>query len=146
MHELSRSFVTPQVLRSPSLAQSRQLIEIGRAMSEKVVDPKVVATSGSAWTDPQFPPDRFSLGDPAGETWPDEKLRWIRAVDLAEDPVIFGDPGDASDASQGGVGNCNMLAALACLADFPGYLNLLFLTKAGHRKAFELCLDDISLP
>lgn len=61
-----------------------------------MVNKKTAATSDSGWTDPLFPPDRFSLGDPAGEKFPDDKCHWIRAVDLVEEPVLFGEE-DVSD-------------------------------------------------
>lgn len=40
---------------------------------------------------------------------------------------------------QGGLGNCGMVTGVACLADFPGYLSSLFLTKVQLAFSVWLC-------
>ena len=100
--------------------------EEGYVIEWEVVDASEGLSSGPGWTDPAFPPDSFSLGDPAGEMY--KNPVWIRACDLAKDPVLFGEL-EPADALQGSMGNCGMVAALACLAEFPGFLSSCFLTK-----------------
>lgn len=91
----------------------------------EVLDATPNSNPEEGWKDPAFPPDEWSMGDPAQKV----NNTWVRAVHLSENPVLFGEEEEPADALQGGLGNCGLVAALACLAEFPGYLSSLFITN-----------------
>jgi hypothetical protein len=92
------------------------------------------------FTDPNFPPDSSSLGD---------KLQgkdWRRASDMGAMALYQSGGGgngyesgdesghddfaiDPSDIKQGALGDCWLLSSISCLAEFPGDIENLFVTK-----------------
>jgi len=62
-------------------------------------------------------------------------MRWLRAMALHENPVLFADV-EPADALQGSLGNCWLIAAMAAIAEFPSYMkNNIFQNK--KARLFE---------
>ena len=113
------------------------------------------------WKDSEFPPNEESIGDfsksrcavkRVKQTGEEKQVVWERALKLSKErtvcyePVLFGDITPA-DALQGAVGNCWMIAALAQLAEFPGYIKEhIFVTKEVSLEGkYEIRLFDFGL-
>lgn len=78
-----------------------------------------------AFTDDEFPPDRSSLNldDKAKE----ESIVWIRATELSGNKAhLFENGIKPSDVAQGALGDCWLIAAIACMAEFPGAIENCF--------------------
>jgi hypothetical protein len=62
-------------------------------------------------------------------------MRWLRAMALHENPVLFTEV-EPADALQGSLGNCWLIAAMAAIAEFPSYMkNNIFQNK--KARLFE---------
>lgn len=84
--------------------------------AQKTVDAAIAA--GTAWTDPEFPPEAKSLFDPINDAKARKEkydgIVWRRASEIYTEPVIFSD--DVS-VLQGGIGNCYLLSVLQAMGD-----------------------------
>ena len=77
---------------------------------------------GKPWTDPDFPPERSSLYDPAIDKVDRaafDSYSWKRASEIYKPVYVFEDGVEPNDINQGGLGDCYFLAALSSLAEFP---------------------------
>ena len=66
----------------------------------------------------------------------DEGCAWIRAINLTPDPepMLFGE-GPLVASGQGNVGDCGLIAAIACVSEFGGFVkDNIFVTKAGQNR------------
>mmetsp|Transcript_37673 Transcript_37673/g.90024 ORF Transcript_37673/g.90024 Transcript_37673/m.90024 type:complete len:711 (-) Transcript_37673:121-2253(-) len=103
------------------------------------IEPKAVTDQGG-WKDPDFPHDISSIGEKMkddqyitkglGANF-DEGCEWIRAINLTpdEEPLLFGE-GPLVASGQGNVGDCGLIAAIACVSEFDGFVkNNIFMTK-----------------
>lgn len=71
------------------------------------------------WKDETFPHNKDSVGQRCSEKL--GRMRWLRAMALHENPVLFADV-EPADALQGSLGNCWLIAAMAAIAEFPSYM------------------------
>ena len=74
-----------------------------------------------------------------------KKVEWIRASDLMEigKMYLFQDGIEPSDVVQGALGDCWLLAALACLAEFPGAIENCFISfEHSTRGKYKFKLYD----
>ena len=76
---------------------------------------------------------------------------WMRAYELAvskgleKGDSLFVRGVSASDLSQGGLGDCWLIAAIAALAEYPGLIHRIFITKETNPFGrYQLRLFDIS--
>jgi len=89
------------------------------------------------FTDSEFPPQASSLGAVSGDTaggkvFKGHNVEWIRADELCDEGMqLFAEGVNSQDIMQGQLGDCWLLAAMACLAEYPGAIYKLFKTK--HR-------------
>ncbi|CAJ1328670.1 unnamed protein product [Effrenium voratum] len=94
-------------------------------------DPSTGAASlnvPEGWKDPEMPHTLESIGK-------GKEVQWMRALAMTPCPVLFGDDCRPQDACQGKMGDCWLVAAIASMMEFPGYIQeKIFLTK-------ELALD-----
>jgi len=102
-------------------------------------------------TDRRFPPNTQSLGALSGDSANKEggkmgaNVLWLRAGNFAtkRKMQLFGDTVDANDICQGALGNCWLLAAMACLAEHPGAINAVFVSKERNPTGkYQLRLFD----
>ena len=76
----------------------------------------------------------------------------MRAYELAhakenKNPKLFSNGVSAQDLSQGGLGDCWLISAIAALAEFPGLIQRVFLTKeTSEWGRYQVRLFDISKP
>jgi len=116
------------------------------------------------FTDEEFPPDAQSLGNVSGDDAnqssgrTDAEVVWVRASDFhrrdmrerPEKPSVHGSAMqlfdgeiEAGDVLQGALGDCWLLASMAALAEHPGAINNIFLTKElNPRGKYYLRLFD----
>lgn len=101
------------------------------------------------YIDMKFPADFTSLGAEWIEDHPDyndaSKIEWIRAPDINrhEPDDLFG-PISPSEMKQGMVGNCWLIAAVCCVAEFPGSIQALIEPKEiSEDGRYEVKLFDI---
>lgn len=99
----------------------------------------------NAFVDPDFPHDDSSVGTSQTDFRCVKGDLWMRAR-------MFGDPSEATlfdqvrpqDIDQGGLGDCWLMAALACLAEYPAKLKSLFETKQITEDGkYKIFLFDI---
>jgi len=98
--------------------------------------------------DARFPPDATSLGDVKATTISAAEggVEWRRLTpEKSGDRVaLFQDGIDPTDIAQGALGNCWLLSAAACLAEFDGAIQQLFLDKqANPRGKYRLWIYDV---
>jgi calpain-15 len=95
---------------------------------------------GCCWlhTDKKFPPEVKSLGTVKGDSarggdegktakaW--DNVVWLRGSEFQKSGAVslFGSKIDPRDVAQGSLGDCWLLAAIACLAEFPSAIHRLF--------------------
>uniref|UniRef100_A0A0G4IAI3 Calpain catalytic domain-containing protein n=1 Tax=Chromera velia CCMP2878 TaxID=1169474 RepID=A0A0G4IAI3_9ALVE len=103
------------------------------------------------FSDPEFPASDASLGPACVERFAERE--WIRASHLA----VSNSNGDTrmnklfdeinpADLRQGQLGNCWLIAALACVAEFPGKIENLFETKRFSREGkYAIRLYDVAI-
>jgi len=96
------------------------------------------------YTDASFPANDSSLGSLAGK----HNVEWVRALELrsthANGAALIRDGIQPSDVGQGALGDCWLLAAAACLAEFPGLLRNLFLQReVSLRGKYSVRLWDV---
>lgn len=86
--------------------------------------------------DNSFPPDAKSIGEWDGLSLEEvnKKIKWVRATEHFESKFteeqkkqgvrvkLFEEGIEAKDVAQGELGNCWLVAALACMAEYPGLL------------------------
>lgn len=108
------------------------------------------------FTDKRFPPDAKSLGNIGGdsaradgERGAGSNAKWIRAGEFAKSKKgdktmqLFGPTVDARDICQGALGDCWLLAAMACVAEYDGAIQSLFISKEQDpRGKYKLRLYD----
>lgn len=107
---------------------------------------KVEAPEG--FVDPEFPPNKESMGpkvscycEPNGY-----KAYWARLAEYTATPVLF-DDAEPGDILQGMLGDCWLLAAIACVAEFPNFFkDHLFVTQEIPEDGkYEIKLFDCHL-
>ena len=83
------------------------------------------------FTDKEFPPDASSLG--SLKRFLDAPPHWLRANQInsgcEQGIALIRDGITAEDVAQGALGDCWLLSAFACLTEFPGTIENLFVTK-----------------
>lgn len=100
------------------------------------------------FTDKKFPPDEDSLGRPLEDKSNEQiggggRFVWKRAKELIERPVLFQKDVEPKDVVQGNVGNCWLMSALSCMAEFPGLVDKVFLTREySTRGKYRVMLYD----
>merc|ERR1719391_609070 len=70
--------------------------------------------NGVLFVDPMFPPIDASIAQDGSRT-AGEKVEWVRASQLVDDPHLFVDGATRFDVNQGTLGDCWLLAAMANL-------------------------------
>lgn len=99
------------------------------------------------WQDPDFPPNDESMG-PKLTCYCKESFggHWARILKYTSSPVLF-DDAEPGDTLQGMLGDCWLLAAIAGVAEFPGYFkDHVFVTQDIQQDGkYELKLFDIKL-
>eukprot|EP00301_Raphidiophrys_heterophryoidea_P002614 c11219_g1_i1.p1 GENE.c11219_g1_i1~~c11219_g1_i1.p1 ORF type:complete len:487 (+),score=121.14 c11219_g1_i1:81-1541(+) len=87
------------------------------------------------FTDKDFPADDASLGKWRQEN-PGKKVIWVRAKDLKlkgefenQELALFAGRIEPKDICQGALGDCWLMSALACMAEFPGLIRKVFITR-----------------
>ena len=99
------------------------------------------------YKDKTFPPDSNSIGDVEADT---SNVIWLRGKELRQDtkkdghPHLFDAGVEAADICQGALGNCWLMSALACLTEFPGSIENVFVQREYNpRGKYSLKLFDI---
>lgn len=116
--------------------------------------------------DDEFPPNETSLGNVEGDTARGaggrsnySEVIWVRAGDFSRENIdnrsptpklhdsgmnLFQGKIEATDVRQGSLGDCWLLSAMACLAEHPGAINAIFLTKElNPRGKYQVRLFDV---
>eukprot|EP01083_Nonionella_stella_P056574 148888_1 len=78
----------------------------------------------------------------------DRKVRWTRASELtdSEKMCLFEDGIEPNDVIQGDLGNCWLLAAICCLAEFPGAIENCFGSfEYSTRGKYSIKLYDLRI-
>lgn len=75
-----------------------------------------IVQSTETFVDPGFPACQSSIGKNVGE------VEWVRGTALSIGRPMLYSKIEPSDIMQGALGDCWLLAALAALAEFPGYI------------------------
>ncbi len=109
----------------------------------------------SPFFDEDFPPTYESLvggrseADIAKHFSDFANFSWLRMIDLADQkPQVFIDGVCIHDIMQGGLGDCYFLGAVSALAEFPGRVERLFLTKEFSpvgKYRIALCFSGVWL-
>jgi len=97
-----------------------------RAVRDACEEKQERFADSQGYIDADFPPNEKSIGqlhDTGGE------IRWVRAPDCIDGQLVLFDTIEPGDVMQGALGDCWLLAASACMAEFPGSLEQLFVTK-----------------
>jgi len=96
--------------------------------------------------DKAFPASDESIGDIESST----EIVWIRGKELRADtekdghPHLFDEGVEAADICQGALGDCWLMSALACLTEFPGTIENIFVQREYNpRGRYSLKLYDI---
>lgn len=76
--------------------------------------------SGKPWEDPEFPAVDKSI---FYSQRPSHPFEWKRPSELVSDPQLFVGGASRFDIKQGELGDCWLLAAVACLSQYPELLN-----------------------
>jgi calpain-15 len=85
--------------------------------------------------DPHFPPRDISLYNVLEDQYPyNFVVQWRRPHEFMENPVVFEDDVDPNDIKQGQLGDCWFLSALSSLAERPGMVKRLFITKEYNKE------------
>ena len=93
------------------------------------------------FVDARFPANEKSLGPV--ETKRDVVWRRLTSSDPSKRLALFQEGIDAADIAQGALGDCWFMSALACLCEFDGAIQHLFLDKqANPRGKYRLWLFD----
>ncbi|GMI13412.1 hypothetical protein TrLO_g15300 [Triparma laevis f. longispina] len=115
----------------------------------KKIDGRLCRCVDLRYTDPQFPATSKSVDSdhPQGHFY-----AWMRAWDLhctvngADAAFLFADGVSVKDICQGGLGDCWLIAAIAALAEYPGLIQRIFVTKETNPLGrYTLRLFDIAL-
>jgi hypothetical protein len=100
----------------------------------------------SRYEDPDFPPSAASIGTWKGldEKTVTEKIEWRRgdsvcALAAGEHARLFSGAIEPADIGQGQLGDCWLMTALACLAEYPGAIQRVFLTDQ-YATPFPRCI------
>uniref|UniRef100_A0A7S1F134 Calpain catalytic domain-containing protein n=1 Tax=Noctiluca scintillans TaxID=2966 RepID=A0A7S1F134_NOCSC len=94
---------------------------------------------GQLWIDPQFPHDVRSIGRHAPGHM---QAMWVPCRKLGGGRVQLFDGIDANGLLQGQVGNCWLVAAMACLANFPESVKDIFRGREENVGRYTLRLYD----
>jgi len=93
--------------------------------------------------DPHFPPRETSLYNMVKDQYPfNFVVQWRRPHEFMDNPVVFENDIDPNDIRQGQLGDCWFLSALSSLAERPGMVRRLFLTKEYNKEGIyqiKLC-------
>ncbi|GMH82239.1 hypothetical protein TrVE_jg11818 [Triparma verrucosa] len=115
----------------------------------KRIDGRLCKCIDLRFTDPDFPATSSSVDreHPRGHFF-----AWMRAWDLHctvngnDAAFLFSGGVNARDLCQGGLGDCWLIAAIAALAEYPGLIQRIFITKETNPLGkYTLRLFDISL-
>ena len=108
-------------------------------------------------TDRRFPPNASSLGDWDGKSPAevDKEIKWERATDIFKSRwsekekqegrrvKLYEDGIEPKDVAQGDLGDCWLIAALACMAENPGFIRKIFVTpRYNSRGKYTVRLFD----
>eukprot|EP00448_Togula_jolla_P038000 CAMPEP_0170640680 /NCGR_PEP_ID=MMETSP0224-20130122/40359_1 /TAXON_ID=285029 /ORGANISM="Togula jolla, Strain CCCM 725" /LENGTH=936 /DNA_ID=CAMNT_0010971213 /DNA_START=32 /DNA_END=2842 /DNA_ORIENTATION=+ len=94
------------------------------------------------FTDPDFPAESSSIGNNKHKDADWRRIKEIQGV--TNPPKLFGNI-EADGVEQGELGDCWLLAALACIADFPGHIEALFSPREYSEEGrYEVRLFDIT--
>jgi calpain-15 len=77
----------------------------------------------------RYTDDKFCGQDAMGN---DEKVEWKRVTEICNEEdstYLFDSEIDVKDVAQGALGDCWLISALACLAEFPGGIQSIFITR-----------------
>lgn len=102
--------------------------------------------TSTAFIDPDFPHDDSSIGCSATKFRCDKAEKWIRARMLGDptEAVLF-DQVKPQDIDQGGLGDCWLMAALACMAEYPTKLKNLFDSRhLSEDGKYKIWLYDLA--
>lgn len=115
---------------------------------------------GCCWvyTDTSFPPCTSSLGDLSGDSAHGDEggrhgvnnIVWLRPSDFSQNNPgcngkmqLYEDTINSGDICQGALGDCWLLAAMACLAEHRGAINVVFRSRERNpRGKYRLRLYD----
>lgn len=98
-----------------------------------------------AFVDPDFPHEASSVGSSKTDFRCEQPDLWMRARMLGDpsEAVLF-DQVRPQDIDQGGLGDCWLMAALACLAEYPAKLKGLFESKhITEDGKYQISLFDV---
>jgi calpain-15 len=115
----------------------------------KFIDGNIFTCIDCRYTDSGFPATAKSVNSKNAEG---KFFAWMRAYELSQakekkDPTLFSNGVSAGDLAQGGLGDCWLIAAIAALAEFPGLIQRVFVTKeTSEWGRYQIKLFDISKP
>lgn len=84
---------------------------------------------GQLFMDPYFKPCPASIGQHMDMVNELEMIDWMPIRFIMANPKMFVGSIEAQDILQGNLGNCYFLSAISAFAEFPSYLESLFITK-----------------
>lgn len=104
-------------------------------MSKKDISRQMKSHNIKNFTDPHFPPKDTSIYNVLEEDYPYEfAVHWRRPHEFMENPIVFENDIDPNDIKQGQLGDCWFLSALSSLAERPGMVKRLFITKEYNEE------------
>lgn len=109
---------------------SIQRMEAKQLEMERFVQATIA--KGKPYVDPDFPPEKSSLYDPAIDEVDAanyNSFSWKRAGEIYQPAYVFEDGVEPNDINQGQLGDCYYLAALSSLAEFEDRVKDMFVTK-----------------
>jgi len=99
-------------------------------MSQEEIIEKMEEYGQENFIDPHFPPRDISIFNVVEEEYPYKFIvEWRRPHEFMDNPQVFEDDIDPNDIKQGILGDCWFLSATASLAERPGMVRRLFITK-----------------
>ena len=84
---------------------------------------KKLEAENSNFEDPLFPKTKSSIGPIGPRASSLESIKWMRAQDIASNPMLVTDGTTRFDINQGALGDCWFLATLANLPAHPKVFN-----------------------
>ena len=84
---------------------------------------KKLVAENSSFEDPLFPKTKSSIGPIGPRASSLESIKWMRAQDIASNPMLVTDGTTRFDINQGALGDCWFLATLANLPAHPKVFN-----------------------
>lgn len=104
-------------------------------LSQQEIVSKMNQQGATNFIDPHFPPRDTSLYNVVQDQYPfDFVVHWRRPHEFMDHPVVFENDVDPNDIKQGQLGDCWFLSALSSLAERPGMVKRLFITKDYNKE------------